>query len=211
MPCPSASCCGIPATYCRQHRVDRIWLVSRRRFWRTSGASSTASVWYLGVVSQQIDVVGDSLPKPDLLVLEGIDETEKGVVIRIRSKEIPRYPACLSSEVSLSQHLRSPSPRSALAGATVQIQLKTLRFRCRDRQCKRKVFAKRLPRVAVRRARETDRVAQSFGWSVTCWVAGLPTPIKSAGSPFSLGRCSDDDDQSEWVSGLKRRSAPDSF
>jgi transposase len=113
-------------------------------------------------VSQPIDVVRDSLPNPDLLVLEGIDETKKGVVVRVRSKEIPRCPACWRAEVSYHstyvRHLRD----LPWQGRPVQMQLKTRRFRCRNRQCKRKVFAESLPRVAVRRARETDRVAQSL-------------------------------------------------
>jgi transposase len=43
-------------------------------------------------------------------------------------------------------------------GRPVRIEMKTRRFRCRNRQCKRKVFAESLRGVAARRARETDRV-----------------------------------------------------
>jgi len=50
------------------------------------------------------------LPNADLLELEGIDQTEKGIVLRVQSKETPRCPACSRSEVTYHstyvRHLR---------------------------------------------------------------------------------------------------------
>ena len=40
------------------------------------------------------------LPAPEHLVLDGVDETEGGVIARVRSKETPRCPACAGSQVS---------------------------------------------------------------------------------------------------------------
>ena len=52
----------------------------------------------------------------------------------------------------LSQHLCSPIARPALAGARVQVQVKTRRLRCRNRLCPRKIFAERLPGIAAPQA-----------------------------------------------------------
>ena len=109
-----------------------------------------------------MDVVRSSLPNPDLLELEGIDQTEKGIVLRVQSKETPRCPACSSSEVTYHstyvRHLRD----LPWQGRPVQIQLKARRFRCRNRQCKRKIFAESSPGVVTRKARATNRFAQSL-------------------------------------------------
>ena len=108
-----------------------------------------------------MDVVGSSLPNPDLLELEGIDQTENGIVLRVQSKETPRCPACSSSEVTYHstyvRHLRD----LPWQGRPVQIQLKARRFRCRNRQCKRKIFAGSSLGVVTRKARATNRFAQS--------------------------------------------------
>jgi transposase len=47
-------------------------------------------------------------------------------------------------------------------GQRVEIRVKTRRFRCRNRHCRRQIFAERLPGVATRRARETDRLTQNL-------------------------------------------------
>ena len=109
-----------------------------------------------------MDVVRSSLPNPDLLELEGIDQTEKGIVLRVQSKETPRCPACSSSEVTYHstyvRHLRD----LPWQGRPVQIQLKARRFRCRNRQCKRKILAESPLGVVTRKARATNRFAQSL-------------------------------------------------
>ena len=92
-------------------------------------------------MSQPIDVVRDRLPNPDLLKLEGIDETEEAIVLRVWSKKPPRCPACSSAEVShhstYIRHLRD----LPWQGRPVRIQCKTRRFRCLNPQCPRKIPA----------------------------------------------------------------------
>jgi hypothetical protein len=61
----------------------------KKRFWRTFGATSASLRWHLGVVTQPIDVIRDCLPNAELLVLEGIDETEQGILLGVRSKKSP--------------------------------------------------------------------------------------------------------------------------
>jgi transposase len=117
-------------------------------------------VWHLEVVSQPIDVVRNSLPLPDLLELEGMEDTEQGILLRVRSKKTPQCSACSGSDVSCHstylRHLRDLSWQ----GRRGRIQVKTRRFRCLNPQCPRQIFAERLPGVAARRARETHRFAQ---------------------------------------------------
>ena len=48
-------------------------------------------------MSQPIDVIRDSLPDPDLLKLEGIDETEEGIVLGFG---VTNTAMCSSSSVS---------------------------------------------------------------------------------------------------------------
>lgn len=52
-------------------------------------------------------IVSSSLPVPERLVLEGIEQTEAGIIIRVEGKTTPRCPACSSSHVSYhSQYQR---------------------------------------------------------------------------------------------------------
>jgi len=58
-------------------------------------------------------------------------------------------------------------------GRSVQIHFQTRRFRCRNLQCARKVFAEQLSDVAAPRARETVRLSNVIGW-VGYAMGGLP-------------------------------------
>jgi len=117
--------------------------------------------------------VKSSLSNPDSLELEGLDETEKGIVLRVRSKETPRCLGCSSSYVAYhSTYLRYLRDLAWL-GRPVRIQFKTRRFRCLNPQCPRKIFAESLTGVAARRARETNRFAQTIGMVGYC-LGGRP-------------------------------------
>jgi len=98
---------------------------------------------------QPTDIVHASLPEPESLVMDGVDQTEKGIVLQVRSKGTPRCPACSGSDVAYHstylRHLRD----LPWQGQRVEIQVKTRRFRCRNRQCRRQIFAERLPGVAT--------------------------------------------------------------
>jgi hypothetical protein len=41
-------------------------------------------------VSQPIDIVRNSLPAPERLVLEGVEQTETGIIVRVRGKTAPQ-------------------------------------------------------------------------------------------------------------------------
>ena len=65
---------------------------------RTFGAGLTSLLCW--VVSQPIDIVQRSLPEPELLVLEAVEQIERDIVFRVRSRGRPRCPSCSGSEVS---------------------------------------------------------------------------------------------------------------
>lgn len=118
-------------------------------------------------------MVRDSLPAPRHLLLEGVDQLEDVVVVRVGSQQAPRCPACTSSRVTYhsryDRHLRD----LPWQGRRVQLRLRTRRFRCRNDACQRKIFAECLPGVAPARARESSRLCEVVG-RVGYAVGGLP-------------------------------------
>jgi transposase len=111
---------------------------------------------------QPIDIVHASLPEPESLVMDGVDQTEKGIVLQVRSKGTARCPACSGSDVAYHSTYLRRLRDLPWQGQPVGIQVKTRRFRCRNPQCPRQIFAESLTGVAPPRARETDRVTQTL-------------------------------------------------
>ena len=125
-------------------------------------------------MSQPIDIVQSSLPEPELLVLDAVEQIERDIVFRVRSRGRPRCPSCSGSEVSYhSTYVRRLRDLPWQGQLTVQVQVKTRRLRCRNRHCPRKIFAERLPGVAAPQARETNRLTQTLR-RVGYVLGGLP-------------------------------------
>src|SRR5215472_2425749 len=124
-------------------------------------------------MGQPIDIVRSSLPAAEHLVLEGVDEIESGVMVRVRAKETPRCPACSSSQVSYHSCYDRTIRDLPWQGKPVRIRLRARRFRCQNASCGRKIFAERLPEVAAPRARETVRLCEVIGL-VGYALGGLP-------------------------------------
>jgi transposase len=106
-------------------------------------------------------------------VLEGVEKRETGIIVRARGKTTPRCPACSSCQVSYHSQYQRQLHDLPWQGQSVRIHLCIRRFRCRNRQCDRKIFAERLPGVVAPRARETDRrheVVRRVGYA----LGGLP-------------------------------------
>lgn len=120
-----------------------------------------------------IEVVARSLPAPSLLVLEGVDEVEGIVIVRVRSKATPQCPDCMSFHVSYHSRYDRQIQDLPWQGRQVRIRLATRRFRCRNIECKRKIFAESLPVVAPARARESSRLSETVGL-VGYTVGGRP-------------------------------------
>ena len=97
---------------------------------------------------------------PERLALEGVDQTEGGVIIRFRGKTTPRCPTCSSSQVSYHSSYQRQLRDLPWQGQQVKVHLRARRFRCRNQRCHRKIFAERLPGVVAPRARETGRLCE---------------------------------------------------
>ena len=140
------------------------------------------------------------MPAPERLVLEGVEQTETGIIVRVRGRTTPRCPACSSCQVSYhSQYLRQLRDLP-WQGQPVRLHLRLRRFRCRNRQCERKIFAERLPGVVAPKARETERrceVVRRVGYA----LGGLPGSRLLKG----LGVMSSDDTVLRRVKAWARR------
>jgi transposase len=99
-------------------------------------------------MNQAVDVVRRSLPEPERLILEGLEQTETGVVLTVRCHQPSHGPACSTAAVSHHSEYTRTLHDLPGQGPPVRIRLRTRRFRCRNRQCPQKVFAERLPGLA---------------------------------------------------------------
>ena len=98
----------------------------------------------------------------------------KGVVVlHVKSKLIPRCPVCSSSHVSYHSRYFRYLRDLPWQGRQVQLRFCARRFRCRNGDCERKIFAECLPDVAVARARESSRLSETVGL-VGYALGGLP-------------------------------------
>ena len=115
-------------------------------------------------MSQRIDLVR---------VLEAVEEKTHGVVLRVRAKHLPRRPAYFKCRVSYHSRYARRVRDLPWQGRQVEIHLQTRRFRCRNKECARKIFAESLPAVAARKARETLRLCEIAGLAGYA-LGGLP-------------------------------------
>ena len=120
-----------------------------------------------------IEIVRASVPVPGQLLVEGVDQLDHMVVVRVSSTERPRCPACASARVSYHSRYDRWLRDLPWQGRQVQLRLRTRRFRCRNGACRRKIFAECLPGVAAARARESRRFCETVG-RVGYALGGLP-------------------------------------
>jgi transposase len=124
-------------------------------------------------MSQHVDPVRSSLPSPEQLILETVEVRTHGVVFRVRVKRLPRCPACFKCRVSYHRRYVRRVRDLRWPGRQVEIHLQTRRFRCRNKKCRRKIFAESVPAVAGRKARETTRLCEIVGLAGYA-LGGLP-------------------------------------
>jgi transposase len=109
------------------------------------------------------------LPNPRLLVLEAIEHSEGHFLLTVHVEQVPCCPECgqrSSSRHSSYVRLLQDLPWQ---GLTVQIRLRVRRFRCRNRDCPRKVFTERVEGIPSY-LRQTSRLAEIV--RVVGYVAG---------------------------------------
>ena len=119
--------------------------------------------------------IGEYPPAREKLRLpkDAVEQIERDIVFRVRSRGRPRCPSCSKSEVSYHRTYVRRLRDLPWQGQSVQVQVKPRRLRCRNRHCPRKIFAGRLPGIAAPRARETNRLTQTLR-RVGYVLGGLP-------------------------------------
>ena len=124
-------------------------------------------------MSQRVDCVRTSLPSPEQLILDAVEETPDGTVLRARASRLPHCPACMKAQVSYHSRYLRRMRDLPWQGRQVEIHPRTRRFRCRNNKCELKIFAERLSGVVTPNARETARLCEIVGM-VGYALAGLP-------------------------------------
>jgi transposase len=113
------------------------------------------------------------LPDPHVLVLKNIVRSESKFILYVSARQAAICPSC--GRVSRSRHSSYVRRLQDLPwqGQTVEILLSAGRYRCRHRDCPRKIFTERLPLVAPSYSRHTTRLAEVVRL-VGYAVGGLP-------------------------------------
>jgi transposase len=97
-------------------------------------------------------------PVPELEV-NSVERREPGWLVAVDSRESASCPECGTQSSSRhSSYLRTLQDLST-QGTPVTIQARVTRWRCRNEQCDRRIFAERLPTLAAPFARRTARFA----------------------------------------------------
>ena len=87
-------------------------------------------------------------------------------------------PVCQSISSSLHNNYVRRIADLPWHGVSIQIQLSTRKFRCRNELCRRKVFCERLPKVVESYGRKTVRLQELFG--VLAFVLGGEAGARTA-------------------------------
>jgi transposase len=124
-------------------------------------------------VNQYIEAVRKALPGSDHLILDGVEQTDHGLDVRVRARYLPVCPACSQNRISFHSSYQRHLRDLPWQGRCVQLLFQTRRFRCRNSACPRKIFAEQIPQVAAPLARETTRLCGIVGL-VGYAMGGLP-------------------------------------
>ena len=93
------------------------------------------------------------------LEVNSVERREPGWLVAVDSRESASCPECGTQSSSRhSSYLRTLQDLST-QGTPVTIQARVTRWRCRNEQCDRRIFAERLPTLAAPFARRTARFA----------------------------------------------------
>ena len=79
------------------------------------------------------DVVRKCLPGPEMLVVEGVNESDAAIIIQVRSNAMPSCPACAGSIVSYHSRYERRIRDLPWQGQPVELHVQVRRFRCRNR------------------------------------------------------------------------------
>ena len=99
------------------------------------------------------------LPNPRSLVLDAIEQSEKGFSLSVHVEQVPCCPECGQPSRSCHSSYVRRLQDLPWQGSSVQISLLVRRFRCRNHGCLRKVFAERVEGIPSY-LRQTSRLAE---------------------------------------------------
>src|SRR5215471_4229566 len=113
------------------------------------------------------------LPNPAILILDDIERQTDRFRLHTHVEQEPICPGC--GVVSRSRHSRYARCLQDYPwqGVSVQLWVTVGRFRCRNPDCRRRVFCERLPGVARVHSRQTERAAE-ITRLIGYVVGGLP-------------------------------------
>lgn len=102
-------------------------------------------------------------PDSPLEIISVTCSAEEPLLVTARlSSRSATCPSCQTVSSSLHSHYPRTLADLPCLGRTVHLQLCVRRFRCRENTCPRQVFCERLPGIAKRSARMTQRLAATL-------------------------------------------------
>ena len=102
------------------------------------------------------------LPDPTLMSVESVqrDVNAISILVRILIKSA-RCPVCSQSSSSVHSHYVRRLKDLPWHGANVEIRIRARRFRCRNPDCRRRIFAQRIPTIALQHGQQTLRLTET--------------------------------------------------
>lgn len=110
------------------------------------------------------------LPNPSILILDRIERDEGCFRLIVHVEQRPACPVCAFVSDSFHSSYCRCLQDLPWQGVSVQICATVSRFRCRNRDCPRRIFCERLPEVAGAYGRQTARTSEIV--RVVGYVAG---------------------------------------
>lgn len=141
------------------------------------------------------------LPNPSIVILDRIERDEGCFRLIVHVEQRPKCPVCACVSDSVHSSYCRCLQDLPWQGVSVQICATVSRFRCRNRDCPRRIFCERLPEVANAYGRQTARTSEIV--RVVGYVAGgLP-------GQRLLARLSISTSDDTVLRRLKQRSGPE--
>jgi hypothetical protein len=98
-------------------------------------------------------------PAPNLKVL-AVERNETDWTVLVNGRDHATCPVCGIRSISRHSSYRRTLHDLPAQGTPVAVRARVTRWRCRNDQCERRIFAERLPRLAAPFARRTARLAE---------------------------------------------------
>ncbi len=119
------------------------------------------------------------LADPAAIHLECCVSEPQLIILIVRAvQSSPACPKCQQPSSSLHSHYQRTLADLPWHGVAVRLQLQTRKFRCRNQDCRQKVFCERLPKAAAAYARKTVRLNHAF--TILAFALGAQAGARAA-------------------------------